>query len=313
MELPHLREFLALADELHFGRAAEKLGLPQSSLSRRMQQLEAMLGVALIDRSNKAIALTPAGEAFRHDARAHLDGLRDAVARARRISAGHTGQLRIAFPSNLAASFLPQVLARLRADAPDASLTLRELPNALHEAALRAREIDIAVTLLPVRDPALTQRFLFTEPLKVLLADTHPLAREEAVSLRQLQRETFLMCPAYRDAGFHETILERCAAFGFTPRIGEETDSRVLLSELVAGRTGIAVLPDSSTRVPGTGVVARPIKEPLDPLRVGLVWFEEHPNALRKLFVAAAVECASELGTAAPRTTEKRTRERVVA
>lgn len=316
MDLPHLREFLVLADELHFGRAAEKLGIPQSSLSRRMQQLEAMLGVPLIDRSSKAISLTPAGTAFRVEARAYLDGLRDAVAKVRRIAAGHTGQLGVAFPSNLAASLLPQVISRFRQDAPEASLTLRELPTALHETALQSREIDLAVTLLPLRDPTLVQRFLFTEPLRVLLPATHALASHDSVSLRQLAHETFLVCPAYRTAGFHETVLDRCAAFGITPRIGQEIDSRVLLGELVARGDGVAILPESSARANASGVVMRALAEPLEPVRVGLAWSEENNNALRKLFVAAAVACTRTRAGASAVTGSDRPstgRERVVA
>ncbi len=295
MDLHQLRCFLTLADELHFGRTADRLGLTQPSLSRLIQQLEASVGAELFDRSGKAVRLTRAGEAFRDDAQRYVDGMVDAIGKARRISSGHTDRLRVAFPSNFSTVIVPRIVEHLRIHAPEIALTLREMATAAHESALRNGEVDVVLTTLPVHDLGLTQRFLFSEPLVLMLGEKHPLARQKKISLKHLADETFLVCPTYRTTGFHEMVLERYAAFGFSPRMGPETDSKVLLAELVANGAGIAAVTESAAQLDWPGVAYRSFVEKLEPLRVAAAWLTGNEEPARKAFVAAAVECTRTL------------------
>lgn len=295
MELRHLQSFLILAEELHFGRAAERVGIAQPALSRQIQQLEAEVGVPLFNRTPRSVTLTQAGEELRARVRQHVDGIDLALTACRAMGSGHSGRLKIGFTSNLSYALLPRVLSRLKEIAPDASFDVHEMSTDPQIAALRTGELDLAMVVLPISDGSLMQRHLFKDPLVLVMPTNHPLATRESVSLAQLQEYPFVMCPRYRRTGFQHSILERCADVGFVPNVVQEVEGKTLMYELIARGVGISVVPESSNHGHRAGVTYRPIVDGPKPVEMGAVWRKESDSALRRVFVDTAVAAAREL------------------
>ena len=288
MELPHLGSFLVLAEELHFGRAADRLGLTQPSLSRQIQQLEAVLSVPLFDRSSKAVRLTRAGEVFLEDARKQQAAIQDAVKRVRLAATGVGDVLRVAFCSSLATSLMAPLAKRLEIAAPTLRLVLSELSLANHAAALRRGDVDVTVSYLPVPDGGLMRRTLAHDPLFIMLPVGHALARRPSISLAEVADETLVMCPSYRDSGFHEALLEKCSAVGFVPAKKHEIDSKTLAAEMVARGMGVALVTQSSIQN-ANGVVYLAIKEPIAPFEIAVLWAPQHESPSLRVFIEQAV------------------------
>lgn len=292
MELRHLQSFLALAEELHFGRAADRLGIAQPALSRQIQQLEAEIGSDLFERTPRAVKLTRAGEELQLRVKPHVDGIGSAVAACRAAAAGVTGRLQIGFTSNLSYVFLPRVLAELKNLAPEAAFDVHELSTDHQINALRSGEIGLALVVLPVSDPGLIQRRLFQEPLIAVMPADHPLAKFSELTLDQLRDHPFIMCPRYRRTGFQYVIIERCAEAGFEPQIVQEVEGKTLMYELIARGVGISIVPESSSHGNREGVVYRPINDRLAPVEIAAVWKKENDEPLRRLFVDTALKVA---------------------
>lgn len=295
MELRHLRSFLALAEELHFGRAAERLGIAQPPLSRHIQQLEAEIGTALFERTPRAVRLTTAGEELRTRVKTHVEGLEAAVDATRLAGSGQSGRISVGFTINFSHVFLPRVLERLKIAAPRAAFSLNELSTDSQVEALRSGDIQLALLPLPLADPDLMQRRLFQDSLVVVVPQGHALTRFNAVSLAQLEEHPFVMCPRYKHTGFPYSAIDRCAAVGFKPRVVQEVGGKTLMYGLVARGLGISIVPASS--IPGhrNGVVYLPISDPVPPVDMGAVWRKETDCPLRKVFVDTAVTAAEEI------------------
>ncbi len=292
MELRHLHAFLTVAEECHFGRAAERLGISQPPLSRQIQQLEAELGVKLFSRNSRSVALTREGTEYLKAIRPHLEGL-DAAAAATRVSRRHpTGRVRAGFVSNLAYGFMPGLLESLRKAAPGIGVELSELPSPEQVRELHERRLDIGLVMLPVEDPGLKMRMLFREPVVAMLPAGHPAASPGKLSLKTLARESFVMCPRYRLSGFHETILDLCRTAGFEPHVDHEASSKTMVTELVASGLGVSLVPESATAHRHPGVVYRPLADAPWPLEIAAVWLDERMNPALRAFLDQAIEVA---------------------
>lgn len=294
MELRHLHSFLALAEELHFGRAAARLGIAQPPLSRHIQQLEAEIGTPLFERTPRAVRLTAAGEALRTRVKSHVEGIATAVNASRMAAAGHTGRLQVGFTSNLSYVLLPRTLERLKEVAPQAAFDLHEMSTDPQVQALRSGELEVGLVALPIAEPELIQRRLFQDPLVVVMPNGHPLTKGESVSFGQLNNFPFVMCPRYRRSGFQHAIMERCNAAGFEPRVVQEVEGKTLMYELVARGVGVSIVPQSSSHGRREGFVYLPISDPVEPVEMAAVWRKESDSPLRRVFVDTAVEVARE-------------------
>jgi len=291
MELPHLSSFLVLAEELHFGRAADRLGLTQPSLSRQIQQLETVLNVSLFDRSNKTVRLTRAGEVFLGDARKQQAAIQDAVKRARLAAAGSEDVLHVAFCSSFATSLVAPLVESMRATPPSPRLILSELPLASHANALHSGDVDVTVSYLPVLDGSLMRRTLYLDPLFVMLPATHALALHPRVSLSEIANETLVLCPSYRDSGFHEALLEKLRSAGFSPTEKHEVDSKTLAAEMVARGMGMAFVTESAVH-DSDDVIYLPITDRITPFEIALLWVPQNESPALRLFIDNAVQQA---------------------
>jgi DNA-binding transcriptional LysR family regulator len=296
MELRHLRSFLALADELHFGRAAARLGLAQPPLSRHIQQLEAELGIKLVERTGRGVRLTAAGEILRDRVRPQVEGITAAVAEARAVGAGWQGRLCVGFITNMSYAMLPRILHRLQAVAPEASFDVQEASVDDAERGVDEGRFDLALTRAPIAHQGLMQRPLHDEYLMLVLPERHALAHREEISLAEVADEPFVMCQRPDHAPLQHIILRRCDEAGFRPRVVQEVGGKTLMMELVAAGMGLTLAPESSSFSPRPGLVYRRVRDRIAPITMLAVWRSENVNPLRRVFVDTAVAVAKALG-----------------
>lgn len=259
MELRHLRHFVALAEEGHFGRAAERVFVVQQALSASVRNLEDEVGVQLVTRTTRRVQLTPAGEEFLAGARAILALVAQTQERARRAARGEVGQLTVGFVGGLAFGGLPEIVRRFRELYPAVNVALRELTADEQEAALRGGQIDIGLMLLPVRDPALSSQALWRQPLVAALPAAHPLAAREMLSIEDLAGEEFVFFPRYLRATYFDQVMRWCASAGFTPHVVQEANEIPTLLSLVAAGVGVFLPIRFFSRLSLPGVVYRPL------------------------------------------------------
>ncbi len=274
MELRHLRYFLTLAEELHFGRAAQRLHIQQPPLSRQIQLLEAELGFPLFERSRRRVELTPAGRALLGRARQVFDALDAAIHDARSASEGESGRLVVGYPSSLAYSGLTELLRAFRTRFPAVELSLRELSPGEQIDALKAGGLDVGFVRSSVDDPALGAELVRRESLMVVLPNDHRLAAQRTIALQALKHEPFVMFPRARGPAFFDQLMGLCHAAGFAPQIQQEAPQLDIISMVAAG-FGVSIMPSSmrNFRRPGLsfrGIVGAPQVE------LSIVW--RHQN-----------------------------------
>lgn len=260
MELRHLRYFVAVAEEGHFGRAARRLRIAQPPLSRQIHALEAELGFSLFDRSRRRIELTPAGEVFLRRTRHVFDALEAGVIEARRASRGELGRIAVGYPSSVAYSGITELLRAFRARSPRVDLVLREMPPQDQLLALKERRLDVAFVRGPLADDAVASLPVRTEALVAALPAEHRLARKKKLALAELSGEAFVSFPRARGPSFFDLLMRLCHEAGFTPDIVQEAPQLDMVS-LVAAGYGVAIVPESVRHVRRDGLVYVPLVE----------------------------------------------------
>ncbi len=268
MELRQIECFVAVAEEQHFGRAALRVHLSQSALSRQIQRLEADLGTQLFDRSTRGANLTVSGRAFLRDAREVLHWVDRARESAQAAADGRSGTLRLGYVSSASARLLPVLLRAFRDEAPGTSIHLVERFQEEIIGALRAREVDIGIGRGPFADTnGLAIEPLGAEPLIALLPADHRLASQVAVPLTELARESFVLAPRHHVGSFMGTVSALCQSAGFQPRIVEEAEPLAATLVLVAAGVGITIAPETAGQHLPDGVIARPMVDVPDHVR----------------------------------------------
>jgi DNA-binding transcriptional LysR family regulator len=288
MELRHLRYFLAVAEERHFGRAAKRLRIAQPPLSRQIHALEAEVGLPLFDRAKRRIELTPAGTAFLTHARRVFEVIDDGVHEARRAAAGQIGRIAVGYPTSVAFGGLVDLLGAFRAHSPGVEVTLRELAPQDQVDALKDGRIDVGFVRTPIDGDGLASCRVYREPLLIVLPEGHPLAGHRRIALSLLAREPFVCFPRSRSPTFFDFLMRLCHDAGFTPRIAQEAPLLDILS-LVAAGFGVAMLPGSVRAAGRPGVVFRPIQgAPETELRVA--WRPNDPSPVLRDFLQVVRE-----------------------
>ncbi|GGX18039.1 LysR family transcriptional regulator [Streptomyces chartreusis] len=281
LPLPQLHAFAVLAEELHFGHAAARLGIAQPPLSQQIRRLEAKVGHPLLTRTPGRIALTPAGHALLPAARHALEALADGLAAARAVATGRTGTLRIGFAASLALTVLPGLLRTHRERYPDVHLDIREMTTAPQLAALHAGTIDIGLLREPPDDdPALAFRTILTEPFVAVLPTTHPLAAQRTVALHDLADSPFVLLPREAGPGLHDRITALCSTAGFTPRVTQEAVEWQTVCALVEAGLGVSLAPTSIHRIRLRGTAFRPVTPTTEHTRVAVASRRDDPDPL---------------------------------
>lgn len=254
-----LRQFVAVAEELNFHRAAERLHMAQPPLSQAIRKLEDALGLSLFERSNRSVALTPAGAAFLVSARRVLALIDEGIREAQAVAAGRAGRLSITFVGT-AHDLLPAALRRFRTEYPGVELVLREATTGEQIAAIAAGEADIGLMRRPgIMIAQLASETLLREPILAALPVGHQLAERDRVPLAALAGDAFIGTPRQLGIGFHDQIIGLCRLAGFSPRIVQEARQMQTVASLVAAGLGVALIPASLALMPRAGVAFRPI------------------------------------------------------
>lgn len=267
--LRQLRYFVAVAEERHFGRAAERLHMAQPPLSQQIRRLEAEVGVELFARTTRRVDLTEAGRAYLARAREILGSVDEAAEEARRVAAGVVGRLAIGCVGSATYSVLPALARRLSDELPGVDFAFRgEMLVADQVDALRAGTIDVALLRPPVLDRTLAVTPLREERLVVAVPVDHPLAARASIRLRDLASADLIIHSAGRRSAMYGVVQGLLAQADITPHIRHEVGETSTLITLVAGGLGVAVVPEPVTALPLAGVTYRPLVRPAP--RIGL-------------------------------------------
>jgi DNA-binding transcriptional LysR family regulator len=279
MELRHLRYFVALAEELHFGRAAQRLAITQPPLSLNIQQLEASVGARLFDRHSRGVRLTAAGLAFLDSARALLAQAEEARLLAREIGAGAVGRLRVGFVGSVLFRGLPQWLETFRERHPRVHVGLSELNSQEQIDALAHGQLDLGFVHTTRVPEALRTAFVHAEPFLCCVPATHRLARRRAIALTDLRDEPFVLFSRKASPDYFGRILAACAARGFEPRVRHEVRHWLSVVSLVGQGMGVSVVPAPLQRSGMAGATFRALAGETMLSEVHCAWRggEDHP------------------------------------
>jgi DNA-binding transcriptional LysR family regulator len=291
MELRQLRYFVAVAEELHFGRAAKRLHISQPPLSVQIRHLEEELGVALFSRKRR-VELTPAGQEFLRYVYGSLQQLQQGVRSAQRVERGERGELNVGFISSMASTYMPWLLRVFRDRYPDVELVLNEDDTWTQFRGLTEGRLSVGIVRGPVNAPGLVATTVLTEPLIVALPATHPLARARRVAVKALADEAFVMVPRQIGA-LHDEILRLCTKAGFSPRVAQVALQLHIVVSLVSARVGVALVPASTQLLPIDGVVFRPLARSDASVQIAVVFRANDRSPVVREFVDVAREVFS--------------------
>lgn len=298
-DLSHLRCFVAVAEELHFGRAAARLNMTQPPLSRQIQVLERILDVALLERTSRMVQLTRAGRSFLPEAQRILRQTDLAVAIARRVDAGKIGTLRIGFTGATAYSFLPALVTACQEQLPDIGLVLNEMVTKDQIEALLSGNLDLGLMRPPISGSKLRSLRVMAEPLVAAVPEHHPLAQAQTVTAEDLNGEPFIMYSSHDARYFHDVLVSHFAETGVLPRYVQHMVQIHSILALVRAGVGAALVPASAAALRYEGVVFKPFKSASPKLvELFLVWREDIDNPLVR-HVAQLAEASAQLASEA--------------
>ena len=288
MELRHLRYFMMVGEEQHYGRASRKLRVAQPALSRQIQNLEEEIGFKLFDRLPRGVKLSAAGTLFLEDARRILEAVSEATARATRVARGQTGTLRVGFPENASwQGVVPDSFRRFREQQPDAELQLQPMPSLEQLDAIRSGRLDAGfLNFMPKADAELDQLLVATQDVELAVPKRHPLTKIKKLRLRDLADAPFVWFPRSANPAFYDRMMHECYRGGLrAPRIIQEGFNEATILSLVSTGLGVGwVLGSARWRCPKT-VVIRPVVDLNIPLTLTLSWRRDNTSPLLERFV----------------------------
>ncbi len=270
----HVRAFLAVAEELHFGRAAKRLGIVQPAVSAAIRQLEDEVGAVLFDRTQRKVTLSAAGAHFRHGAVEALAALEDGARNARRAAQGQTGRVVVHFSAMAALWRLPNALARFRKQRPDVQVIVAQKGTRQQLEAVRDGSCDIAFAIMPGDVSPLSAAELPAEPLAAVLPAGHRFARSKSLALADAVREPMIILPRASEPAITDAYRRLCASFEVEPNVVMELDQVEAMLAFIAAGIGIALMPASIARLGFRGVAVVPLR-PRIPAEGSLVWDPE--------------------------------------
>jgi DNA-binding transcriptional LysR family regulator len=288
MELRHLHYFIAVAEELHFSRAAERLKISQPPLSQQIRNLEDELGVKLFERTKRQVQLTEAGKVFLDRSYSVLAQLEVAIEVTQRIGRGEVGRLAIGFVGSATYTILPDILRVFREQFSAVELRLHELTTAQQIQALHHKQIDVGIVRSAISEPGLSVECFLPESLVLALPETHPLSAQTKVSLSSLADESFILFPAKLGPVFYEQIVNLCQQAGFRLKVAQEAIQMQTIVGLVAAGLGIAIVPSSLQNFHRNGVIYRPLQEEAPKTGLYLAWRQHDRSPVITAFLSLA-------------------------
>jgi DNA-binding transcriptional LysR family regulator len=293
MELRHLRYFMTVAAELHFGRAAAKLRIAQPPLSKQIQDLEKELGFELFTRTKRSVVLTPAGQAFLVEVHQIFHQLDRAIDIGGKTSRGELGQISIGFVGSATYNILPVMLQQFRDRYPHVQIKLHELTTDRQLIWLREGSIDIGFIRPPIIEPNFTSQIVFQESVVVVLPTHHHLAVQDAIDLGALATEPFILFPRKLAPGLYDPMIAICQAAGFSPQVVQECVQMQTIVSLVSANMGVSILPESIQEAQRQGVVYKPIRSSNVQLgklaKIAIVWRTNDTSLTMNKFLEIAL------------------------
>ena len=291
MDLRRLRYFVAVAEESSFNRAARRLHMAQPPLSNQIKQLEQELGVLLFERTSRGVRTTDAGELLLEEARRIFVQVDQTVRVVRRVGRGEVGRLTLGFVPSASNEALPPILNAFRDRFPEVELFLREMRPDRVVQQLRDKQVDAGFLYLPIGDASLNVECVSREPLVLALPTTHPLASEPRVGLRAVAEEPFILPARHGMPGLHGQVTGACRQAGFAPNaVQKDVWLMQTIVGLVAGGTGVALVPASLRNLHRRGVVYKPVRGLSPTVELGAIWRRETPSAILTSFLQVARE-----------------------
>jgi DNA-binding transcriptional LysR family regulator len=290
MELHDLRYFVAVAEELHFHRAAARLQMTQPALSRQIRDLEAELGVVLLQRTQRQVRLTIAGETFLAEVRAILQRLEQAIQTTQRAARGEVGQLKLSFVAPSLRGVLPKIIRAFRDRYPDVEILLSEQRTQEQIEAFRTGQIDLGVLYSPVDDALLQVMPIAKEAWIVALPKYHLLAQKPALVLGDLAQAAFILHPRAEGTVFYDQILRLCEQAGFSPNIVQEAGVSQTRVGLVAIGMGITFVPPHFQNDADPDVAYRPLRGVSLTLNLAIACRHDHGSPVIQQFLSLVEE-----------------------
>jgi len=300
MDLRQLRYFLAVAEELHFGRAAERVFIAQSPLSRQIRQLEQELGVQLFRRTKRSVELTDAGRAFVPEVEAIFAGIVSARHAALGAHHGRVGRLTIGFTDSAMYTAFPHILRAFTRAYPQVKLTLKDhvlTPDQV--TALLGRRMDIGLLRPPIGHHDIELLPIARERIMMALPSDHPLSRRQGLRLVDLAHQPFITFARTIDSSLSTAILSLCHERGFQPNVVQEVQDVPTMVMLAASGVGVALVPSSARLMLPDGAVLRDLDGDVAQLTISLAWNRGVHSAVRDAFVRVASEVVAEISAVA--------------
>ncbi|SNS43399.1 transcriptional regulator, LysR family [Granulicella rosea] len=286
-----LRSFIAVAEELHFGRAAKLVHLSQPALSLQISGIEEELGVQLLIRNRRKTELTQAGTIFLGEAREVVQRMEEAITLTRRAALGQVGTLRIGFISTAAAILMPPLVKRFRERYEHVEMELRNVLTRDQVTQLLERKLDVGFLRVPLpTPPEIRTRVIHREPFVLLLPASHPLAAKEDLQLADCRGADFVMYTRKMAPGFHDQCMNILHQNGLMPHVVQEAAEMYTLISLVAAGLGIAIAPASIQLHQAENVVVRPLSGKQHFSEIAIAWNREHTSSTAQLFLKMAFE-----------------------
>lgn len=296
MELRHLRYFVAVAEDMHFGHAAQRLHIVQPALSKQVAALERELGVELFTRAKQRIEFTPAGKAFFAEARDILQRADHAARTAKMTASGAIGSLDIGFIGHAMFSFLPPALREYRRRYPGVRFVLQELPSAVQVQELSDGRLDAGFVRPSGHDELVSLLTVSREAYVVGLPEEHPLASGGLVDLAACADETFVLVSQTDAPMSFDGALAVCHSYGFTPAIIEQGSTPAARFGMVSAGVGVTIVPESSMRYPWPGIAFRPLTKRDVTVDLAFAWSTTNESAALRSFRATVEELLRDSG-----------------
>lgn len=289
MELRHLRYFVTVAEELHFGRAAARLNISQPPLSQQIRQLEDELGFPLFYRDKHRVELTEAGKVYLEETRLMLAHVEQARAAAEKAHQGAQGRLVIGFLGSTTYNIVP-MLQQFRFRYPKVDLTLHQMKTDRQLQALHDRSIHLGVVRNPIQTPVLTSDIYMKESFVAIFPKQHSLAVKERLCMQDLANEKFVLSSGYNGTTYHEAVISLCDQAGFSPQIALEVPEIHTIVAFVSEGMGVALVPASFKHQQNNAIVYRELEDVTASLKTVFIWRSDEQSSVLQEFLKLSKE-----------------------
>jgi DNA-binding transcriptional LysR family regulator len=294
MELRQLNYFVTVAEELHFGKAADRLQITQPALSKQIASLEEALGVQLLSRTKRTVQLTPAGQVFFEQAQQLLSHAEATIQLTQRTDRGDVGQLAIGFTATAVHTVMPQLVCDFRQDYPNVEISIIELATEAQVAALNQDKLDLAFLHPPIDARGIELHPILVEEFVAVLPQQHPLLKYDHIPLEAFANEPLIIHPRREGPALYDGFVRVCQAAGFQPKIVKETISLQTRVCWVAIGMGITFVSSELQFLVGRNVVCRPLETCPIHLKLAAAWRQNASNPTLRAFIKVLQEKISE-------------------